>query len=71
MENPFLDDGPDIAGALADVAHIADLLQQAAREGRAVSYSELLMMLGFRFTRPKMRAPVSYTHLTLPTSDLV
>ena len=50
MENPFLDDGPDIAGALADVAHIADLLQQAAREGRAVSYSELLMMLGFRFT---------------------
>ncbi|MBL0021662.1 MAG: ribose-phosphate pyrophosphokinase [Sphingomonadales bacterium] len=56
MENPFLDDGPDIAGALADVAHIADLLQQAAREGRAVSYSELLMMLGFRFTRPNMRA---------------
>jgi len=56
MDNPFLDDGPDTAGALADVAHIADLLQQAAREGRTVSYSELLMMLGFRFTRPKMRA---------------
>ena len=28
----------------------------AAREGRSVSYSELLGDLGFRFTRPKMRA---------------
>lgn len=56
MDNPFLDDGPDSAGVLADVAHIASLLQQAAREGRAFSYSELLMTLGFRFTRPKMRA---------------
>lgn len=56
MDNPFLDDGPDSAGALADVAHIAGLLQQAARDGRAFSYSEMLMALGFRFTRPKMRA---------------
>lgn len=56
MDNPFLDDGPDTAEALSDVAHIAALLQQAAREGRAVSYSEMLMTLGFRFTRPKMRA---------------
>jgi hypothetical protein len=56
LDNPFLDDGPDTAGALSDVAHIAGLLQQAARERRTVSYSELLMTLGFRFTRPKMRA---------------
>ena len=56
VDNPFLNDGPDSAGALADVAHIAALLQLAAREGRAVSYSEMLMTLGFRFTRPKMRA---------------
>ena len=56
MDNPFLDDGPDTAGAFADVAHIAGLLQQAACEGRAFSYSEMLMTLGFRFTRPKMRA---------------
>ena len=56
MDNPFLDDGPDAAGLLADAAHIAGLLQHAAREGRAVSYSEMLMILGFRFTRPKMRA---------------
>jgi hypothetical protein len=56
LDNPFLDDGPDIAGALADVPGITAILQQAAREGRAMSYSEMLMTLGFRFTRPKMRA---------------
>ena len=56
VENPFLNDAPDTAGALADVAHIAALLQQAARLGQAFSYSEMLMALGFRFTRPKMRA---------------
>jgi hypothetical protein len=32
------------------------LLIAAAREGRAVSYSELLAELGHRFTRPRMRA---------------
>lgn len=32
------------------------LLIEAAREGRAVSYSEMLAQLGYRFTRPKMRA---------------
>ena len=56
MDNPFLDDGPDEANRLADVRGITAILQQAAREGRAMSYSELLMTLGFRFTRPKMRA---------------
>jgi hypothetical protein len=56
MDNPFLDDGPDHANRLADVAGITAILQQAAREGRAMSYSEMLMTLGFRFTRPKMRA---------------
>jgi hypothetical protein len=55
-DNPFLDDGPDIASRLADVPGIRAMLQQAARERRAMSYSEMLMMLGFRFTRPKMRA---------------
>lgn len=52
----FLDEISPNLGALHDVARIARLLQDAARDGRAVSYSELLMMLGFRFTRPKMRA---------------
>jgi hypothetical protein len=55
MHNEFLDDVAE-PGALADVQRITGLLQEAAREGRAVSYSELLMQLGFRFTRPKMRA---------------
>lgn len=44
------------ASAIADVAHVRALLVEAAREGRAVSYSELLGALGLRFTRPKMRA---------------
>jgi hypothetical protein len=56
VSNPFLDDGPDTASVLSNVAWITTILQQAAREGRAMSYSEMLMTLGFRFTRPKMRA---------------
>lgn len=43
-------------GSLADVARVRALLIAAARERRAVSYSELLGQLGHRFTRPKMRA---------------
>lgn len=44
------------ASALADAPRIRTILTRAAREGRSVSYSELLGELGFRFTRPKMRA---------------
>ncbi len=61
-DNPFLDPGdipetlntPDHS-ALYDVGRITMILQDAARDGRALSYSELLGLLGFRFTRPKMR----------------
>ncbi|HEX4693440.1 ribose-phosphate pyrophosphokinase [Sphingomonas sp.] len=42
--------------SIADVARVRALLLEAAGEGRAVSYSELLGALGHRFTRPKMRA---------------
>jgi hypothetical protein len=42
--------------ALHDVDRIELIVQSAAREGRWMSYSELLLSLGFRFTRPKMRA---------------
>ena len=42
--------------AIADVERVRAILIDAAREGRAVSYSELLQQLGHRFTRPKMRA---------------
>lgn len=41
---------------IADVALVRSHLIDAAREGLAVSYSELLNLLGHRFTRPKMRA---------------
>jgi hypothetical protein len=52
----FLSDPAADLSALHDVARIKGLLEQCAREGRAISYSELLLNLGFRFTRPKMRA---------------
>lgn len=42
--------------SIADIARVRGLLIDAAREARAVSYSELLGELGHGFTRPKMRA---------------
>ena len=47
---------PGAISALSDAEHLRTLLIAAAREERSVSYSELLGLLGFRFTRPKMRA---------------
>lgn len=44
------------AGALGDAPRIRAILTEAARAANSVSYSELLGELGFRFTRPKMRA---------------
>lgn len=48
--------GGDGGEALRNVARVRGLLLAAARDGRALSYSELLGRLGLRFTRPKMRA---------------
>ncbi|MFM9852562.1 MAG: ribose-phosphate pyrophosphokinase [Sphingomonadaceae bacterium] len=56
MIDEFADDKVEAASALADVPRIEALLQEAARAGHALSYSELLLMLGLRFSRPKMRA---------------
>ncbi len=42
--------------ALFDVDEVEALMQGAARGGKAISYSEALMALGYRFSRPKMRA---------------
>ncbi len=42
--------------ALHDVARIEAIVQTAAKAGCWMSYSELLLSLGFRFSRPKMRA---------------
>jgi hypothetical protein len=40
----------------ADLPEIHALLIAAARAGRDLSYSEMLLALGYRFTRPKMRS---------------
>ncbi len=50
------DTAAEDASVLADVVAIRALLIEAARAGEAVSYSALLLRLGLRFTRPKMRA---------------
>jgi hypothetical protein len=39
-----------------DVDHIETMLQASARAGEAMSYSEVLNLLGMAFSRPKMRA---------------
>jgi hypothetical protein len=44
------------AGSIADVGRVRALLIAAAQAGTALSYSEILGQLGYRFTRPKMRA---------------
>src|SRR3546814_11733799 len=50
------EESPADVSALGDAPRIRTILIAAARAGRSVSYSELLGDLGFRFTRPKMRA---------------
>ncbi|WP_164156692.1 ribose-phosphate pyrophosphokinase [Sandarakinorhabdus rubra] len=40
----------------ADLPEVKALLVAAARGGRDLSYSEMLLALGYRFSRPKMRA---------------
>jgi hypothetical protein len=58
MINEFLidDDLPGKGAALFDVDRIEALVRASAAKRTAMSYSELLLMLGYRFTRPKMRA---------------
>lgn len=54
-DDPLVDarGGP---GLISDVALVERHVRQAASDGRALSYSEFLGLLGFRFSRPKMRA---------------
>ncbi len=49
------DDSAQDKSALYNIPRITAILQTVAKEGRWISYSEMLMSLGFRFTRPKMR----------------
>lgn len=39
-----------------DLPELKAMLRAAARDGRAMSYSEVLIALGEHFTRPRMRA---------------
>ena len=44
------------AGLLAEPGEVRAILVAAAQAGEAISYSEVLALLGHDFTRPKMRA---------------
>jgi hypothetical protein len=44
------------AGLLADPVEVRAILVASARAGEAISYAEVLELLGHHFTRPKMRA---------------
>lgn len=44
------------AGLLAEPAEVRAILLASARAGEAISYREVLELLGHHFTRPKMRA---------------
>ena len=43
------------AGLLADPQEVRAILIASARAGQAISYSEVLELLGHHFSRPKMR----------------
>jgi hypothetical protein len=44
------------AGLLADPGEVRAILVASARAGVAITYSEVLALLGHQFTRPRMRA---------------
>ena len=46
----------DTAGLLADPEEARAILVACAKAGEAITYSEMLALLGHGFTRPKMRA---------------
>ncbi len=46
----------ETAGLLADPAELRAILVASAQAGEAISYSEVLGLLGHDFSRPKMRA---------------
>src|SRR5512133_3175146 len=46
----------ETAGLLADPAEVRAILVASAQAGQAITYAEVLGLLGHHFTRPKMRA---------------
>ena len=55
-DHPVNDVASDRAGLLADPGEVRAILVSVARAGEAITYSEILALLGHQFTRPKMRA---------------
>lgn len=49
-------DNPAAKTSRMNVDDVESLLIDGARQGKVFSYAELLMLLGYNFTRPKMRA---------------
>ena len=45
----------ETAGLLADPAEVRAILVASAQAGQAISYAEMLELLGHHFSRPKMR----------------
>jgi hypothetical protein len=45
-----------MSGTLFDVDQVEAILRASARAGEAMSYAEILNLLGLGFSRPKMRA---------------
>ena len=58
MENQrYTDDGREAYWEkLFDIGALEALMQGTARSGKPISYSETLDCVGYRFSRPKMRA---------------
>lgn len=52
----MINDEVERAGLLADPVELRAILVASAQAGEAITYSEVLALLGHRFTRPKMRA---------------
>src|SRR5688572_24943414 len=53
---PVIDHTTDRPGLLADPDEVRAILVASATAGEAITYSEMLALLGHQFTRPKMRA---------------
>jgi hypothetical protein len=47
-----INDEVERAGLLADPVEVRAILVASARAGEAITYSEVLALLGHRFTRP-------------------
>ena len=52
----MIDEEDQRAGLLADPEEVRAVLVASAKAGEAITYSEVLNLLGHHFTRPKMRA---------------